>query len=208
MWEACQASTDYWEELGATRATDFYSFPEIQYSWLAGLGKGGNEGVLMFVGVLRDFRILMKTLRHTLCLYNFWTNNSFPFHQSLALRAIIPWQQARWTPGEGGIHSIIVSLPPLWICSVTILLSVQGYKASLSLLFSCLFWVVSPQVSCNSRLVLGEVKCGFHSLIRHFWYTPFSTQLILSVFTWIHSICKYVVIYYVFICLLSFFPWT
>ena len=55
---------DYWEEPGATRATDFYSFPEIRYPRLVGLGKGGKEGLCVFVGVLRDFRILMKTLSH------------------------------------------------------------------------------------------------------------------------------------------------
>ena len=28
-------------------------------------------------------------------------------------------------------------------------------EASLLLLFTCLFWVISPQFSCNSRLLLG-----------------------------------------------------
>ena len=37
------------------------SFPEIWYAWL---GKGGKEGLCVFVGVLRDFGILMKTLSH------------------------------------------------------------------------------------------------------------------------------------------------
>ena len=35
------------------------SFPEIGYP---GPGKGGKEGLCVFVGVLRDFGILMKTL--------------------------------------------------------------------------------------------------------------------------------------------------
>ena len=37
------------------------SFTEI---WYPGLGKGGKEGLCVFVGVLRDFGILMKTLSH------------------------------------------------------------------------------------------------------------------------------------------------
>ena len=36
------------------------------------------------------------------------------------------------------------------------LLSVRGYKASLQLVFSWLFWMIPPKFSCNSRLVLGE----------------------------------------------------
>ena len=37
------------------------SFPEI---WYPGLGKAGKEGLCVFVGVLRDFGILMKTLSY------------------------------------------------------------------------------------------------------------------------------------------------
>ena len=37
------------------------SFPEIQYPRP---GKGGKEALCVFVGVLRDFGILMKTLSH------------------------------------------------------------------------------------------------------------------------------------------------
>ena len=33
-------------------------------TWYPGLGKGGKEGLCVFVGVLRDFGILMKTLSH------------------------------------------------------------------------------------------------------------------------------------------------
>ena len=40
-----------------------------------------------------------------------------------------------------------------------------GY--SLSLLFSCLSHVISPQFSYNFRLVLGGGQCDFHSLLRH-----------------------------------------
>ena len=36
-------------------------FPEIRYS---GLGKGEKEGVCAFVGILKNFSILMKTLSH------------------------------------------------------------------------------------------------------------------------------------------------
>ena len=36
-----------------------------------------------------------------------------------------------------------------------ILPCVQGFEASLSLSFSCLFWVISPPFSCISRSVLG-----------------------------------------------------
>ena len=39
--------------------------------------------------------------------------------------------------------------------------------ASLWLLLSCLFQVVSPQLSCNSRLVLGGDQCDFHALLCH-----------------------------------------
>ena len=37
------------------------SFPEIQYPEL---GKGEKEGLSAFVGILKDFSILMKTLSH------------------------------------------------------------------------------------------------------------------------------------------------
>ena len=60
-----QLSTDYWEELGASRATDFYFFfflslPEDGTSdWhvlrLTCQGRGGKEGLSVFVGVLRTF---------------------------------------------------------------------------------------------------------------------------------------------------------
>ena len=45
------------------------SFPEIRYP---GLGRGERKD-RAFVGILRDFRILMKTLSHSLLLslYNF-----------------------------------------------------------------------------------------------------------------------------------------
>ena len=37
------------------------SFPETQYPRL---GKGEKEGLCVFVGILKNFRILMKTLSH------------------------------------------------------------------------------------------------------------------------------------------------
>ena len=37
------------------------SFPEIRYP---GLGRGRKDGLCAFVGILRDFGILMKTLSH------------------------------------------------------------------------------------------------------------------------------------------------
>ena len=37
------------------------SFPEI---WYPGLGKGEKEGLCAFVGILKNFSILMKTLSH------------------------------------------------------------------------------------------------------------------------------------------------
>ena len=37
------------------------SFLEI---WCPGLGKGEKEGLCVFVGILKNFRILMKTLSH------------------------------------------------------------------------------------------------------------------------------------------------
>ena len=36
------------------------------------------------------------------------------------------------------------------------LMSIHGYKGSLQLVFSWLFWMTYIQFSCNSRLVLGE----------------------------------------------------
>ena len=65
-----------------------------------------------------------------------------------------------------------------------VVLSVQGYEASLLLLFSCLFCIISPPFSCNSRLVLGGGSCDFHSVLFHlvpvllFWeYTFFSSYM-------------------------------
>ena len=46
---------------GPLEAQTSISFPETRYSRL---GKGGKEGLCVFVGVLRDFGILMKTLSH------------------------------------------------------------------------------------------------------------------------------------------------
>ena len=37
------------------------SFPE---TWYPGLGKGEKEGLRAFVGILKNFSILMKTLSH------------------------------------------------------------------------------------------------------------------------------------------------
>ena len=37
------------------------SFPEI---WYPGLGRGEKEGLCAFVGILKNFSILMKTLSH------------------------------------------------------------------------------------------------------------------------------------------------
>ena len=49
-----------------------------------------------------------------------------------------------------------------------ILMSCRGYKSSLSLLFSYLFQVISPQFGYNSRLVLGGGQCDSHPLFHHF----------------------------------------
>ena len=46
-------------------------------------------------------------------------------------------------------------------------MSVWGFEASLSLLFNCLSWIISPLFNCKSRLVLGRVYFGFHSLLCH-----------------------------------------
>ena len=48
-----------------------------------------------------------------------------------------------------------------------VLLSVQGFEASLLLLFTCYSWVISPSFSFTSRLVLSVGYCGFHSLLHH-----------------------------------------
>ena len=46
---------------GPPGAQTSISFPEVRYP---GLGKGGKEGLCVFVAVLRNFGILMKTLSH------------------------------------------------------------------------------------------------------------------------------------------------
>ena len=57
-------------------------------------------------------------------------------------------------------------------CAECFLLSIHGYKASLQLVFSWLFKMISLLLSCNSRLVLGG-QCSFHLL---FCYLGFSSN--------------------------------
>ena len=47
--------------LGGEEPQTSISFPEMRHPVLV---KGGKEGLCVFVGVLRDFGILMKTLSH------------------------------------------------------------------------------------------------------------------------------------------------
>ena len=64
-----------------------------------------------------------------------------------------------------------------------ILLSVRGCMASLLLLFSCLFWVVSPQLSSNSRSALGGGEYDVHSLFHHLlqaFHLKLLSEVILS----------------------------
>ena len=62
--------------------------------------------------------------------------------------------------------------------SKLVLLSVQGNEASLLLLFICLFWVISPPLSCNSKLVLGGGLCGFHSLVHNLPFLSFGDSFV------------------------------
>ena len=57
------------------------------------------------------------------------------------------------------------------IVSKLILLSLQGYETSLSLLFRCLFWIISPPFSCNSNLVSVAFTTPLpSSLIIRWWF--------------------------------------
>ena len=58
-------------------------------------------------------------------------------------------------PLAGAQPALHTTLPTSHVVLKLILLSVQGYEVSLSLVFSCLFWEISSQFSCNSRLILG-----------------------------------------------------
>ena len=87
---------------------DFYFFPEIRYPRL---GKGEKEGLCAFVGILKNFSPYSVLFQIN--------NNSFPFHQSLALRDVFPLAVGKvnlvWgrDPGEkGGVFYIV--RPPPW----------------------------------------------------------------------------------------------
>ena len=64
------------------------------------------------------------------------------------------------------IHYILYSI--VQVVLKLILLCVQVFEASLSLLFSCLFWVISLLFSYISRLVLDWNYFGIHSLLHLF----------------------------------------
>ena len=64
-----------------------------------------------------------------------------------------------WLIEGHSLHPVLYSVVQMWAgCFKLILLCVQGFEASLSLLFSCLFWVISPPFSCISRSVLDWVS--------------------------------------------------
>ena len=127
--EAYQLSTDDWEEPGEVSYGFLFFFFLLRYGtqdWPA-----GAKGEGRIVCVCGCFKGLWDFNRHyviTVNLYNFWINSSFPFHQTLALRAIIriPWQQAknpqwqrdpRWEGTCFG-NSVLPPLPPQ-VSSVT-----------------------------------------------------------------------------------------
>ena len=58
-----------------------------------------------------------------------------------------------WEPSQPS--HIFSVLPASQIVVKWFLLSVCGYKVSLQLVFSWLFWMISLQFSCNYTLVLG-----------------------------------------------------
>ena len=65
-------------------------------------------------------------------------------------------------------------LPTSLVVVKWFLLSVLGYKASLQLVFSWLFWTISLQFCCNSRLALRGGQCSFHLLLCHLGSSFFS----------------------------------
>ena len=70
------------------------------------------------------------------------------------------------------------------------LLSVRGYQASLQLVFSSLFRMISPQFSCNSGSVLGGGSCSFHLLLPHLG-TSYIHFFLFSSFIYIKCILIY-----------------
>ena len=70
-----------------------------------------------------------------------------------------------WEPSQPSHTSS--ALPTSHVVVKWFLLFFLGYEASLQLVFSCLFKVISLQFSCNSRLVLGGGLCSFHWLPSH-----------------------------------------
>ena len=63
--------------------------------------------------------------------------------------------------------SRVFVLPTSHIVVKCFLLSVSGYKASIQVVFSWLFQMISLQFSCNSRFVLGGSQCSLHLLLCH-----------------------------------------
>ena len=59
--DRCSDTVDGARTEGLPEPRTSTSFPEIQYP---GLGKGEKEGLCAFVGILKDFSILMKILSH------------------------------------------------------------------------------------------------------------------------------------------------
>ena len=108
--EACQLSTDYWEEPGATWAMDFYFFPWDMVPWTGQRWEGRTLCVCGYFKGLWDFNEDIKSL--LLSLYNLWINNSFPFHQSLTSGHFLEASEVNLVQGNSGrrrgVHSVIV----------------------------------------------------------------------------------------------------
>ena len=91
--EVGQPSMDCWEPRGyLSHGLLFLSLIYGTVDWAEG------EGRAVYVcGYSKGLWHLNEDIKSLLLsLYNFWINNSFPFHESLALRDVIPW----WLPGQ------------------------------------------------------------------------------------------------------------
>ena len=71
-----------------------------------------------------------------------------------------PWESSQ-------LYLLSSALPTTYIVLECFLLSVCVYEASLQLLFSWLFKMISPQFSCNFKLVQGGGYCSFQLLLHH-----------------------------------------
>ena len=77
-------------------------------------------------------------------------------------------QTFNYCPWEPSQPSHITTLPTSHIVVKWFLLSVCDYKASLLLVFSWFFRILSVQFNCNCRLILRRGSHSFHLLLHHF----------------------------------------